>query len=148
MDIKINLKSKKFLLLFLILLFGFFSFSFCLADTSSQNLNDAFGKPLEDAAKGAGYDQSQKDITSIISIIINLALSFLGVIFLGLMIYGGYYWMTARGEEEKVTKAKDTITRAIVGLVIVVAAYAISVFVVNSIESKTLKNEQQKAQIK
>lgn len=61
----------------------------------------------------------------IIGTVISIGLGLLGVIFLVLMIYGGYNWMTARGEEEKVTKAKDTITRAVIGLIIVVGAYAV-----------------------
>jgi len=45
------------------------------------------------------------------------------------MVYAGYNWMVARGEEEKVTIAKDTIKRAIIGLVITVSSYAIWNFI-------------------
>ena len=65
-----------------------------------------------------------------LGIIIQVALSLLGIIFMGLIIYAGYNWMTAMGDEQKVTKAKDTITRAVIGLVIVIAAYAVSYFVI------------------
>lgn len=65
----------------------------------------------------------------IIGVIIGVILSFLGVIFLLLIIYGGFLWMTAAGNEEKVTKAKKIIQNSIVGLIIVIAAYAITVFV-------------------
>ena len=44
--------------------------------------------------------------------------------------------MTARGEEEKVEKAKDTITRAIIGLIIVVGAYAIWSFIFSNLIMK------------
>ena len=54
----------------------------------------------------------------------------LGMIFLILMLYGGYLWMTAAGKEERVTKAKNLITAAIIGVIIVVSAYAISYFVI------------------
>jgi len=54
----------------------------------------------------------------------------MGVIFLILAIYGGFKWMTAAGNEESVEKAKKTITNAILGLVIVLAAYAIVKFIV------------------
>jgi len=64
---------------------------------------------------------------------VSVALSLLGVIFLVLMLYAGYNWMIARGEEEKVTKAKDTITRALIGLIIVVGAYAIWRFIFASL---------------
>ncbi|MFH1522455.1 MAG: hypothetical protein ABIE43_01390 [Patescibacteria group bacterium] len=75
---------------------------------------------------------------NLISVVISIALSFLGVIFLVLMIYAGYLWMTARGNEEQATKARNTITAAIIGLVIVLAAYAISYFVISRIGGASL----------
>jgi hypothetical protein len=48
-----------------------------------------------------------------------------------LMIYGGYNWMTAAGDEQKIDKAKDTIRAAMIGLIIIIAAYAISIFVIS-----------------
>ncbi len=65
--------------------------------------------------------------------IIGLVLSFIGVIFLVLMIYAGISWMTAAGNQEKVTKAKDLIINAIIGLIIVLAAYAITSFIGNQL---------------
>ncbi|MFA5359824.1 MAG: pilin [Patescibacteria group bacterium] len=147
MEKVINFKSIKIFFLVVFLLFGFLNFNFCQAgtNTATPNLNDAFKTPLENAAgeKGAGYNinNSAVNINTIISTGINTALSLLGVIFLILMIYAGYTWMMARGEEEKVTKAKETITRAIIGLIIVVAAYAISSFVISNLESKTMKSD-------
>jgi len=60
--------------------------------------------------------------------VISLVLSFVGVIFLGLMIYAGIMWMTSSGNQEAVTKSKDLITNAIIGIVVVFAAYAITAF--------------------
>jgi amino acid transporter len=56
-------------------------------------------------------------------------LSLLAIIFIILVIYAGYSWMTAGGDEAKVTKAKDTIYRAIIGLILILAAYSITYFV-------------------
>jgi len=72
-------------------------------------------------------------VSNIAGAVIQAALALIGVIFLALMLYAGYHWMTARGEEEKVEKAKDTITRAIIGLIIVVGAYAIWIFILNQL---------------
>lgn len=63
--------------------------------------------------------------------IIGIVLSFVGVIFLVLMIYAGISWMTAAGNEQQVSKAKDLLINSIIGLVIIFAAYAITVFVGN-----------------
>ncbi len=93
---------------------------------------------LEETGMFGGYDIKKDSIDPVISTIISIALSFLGVLFLLLMIYGGFLWMTAKGNEEQVTKAKNLITAAIIGLIIVVAAYAISVFVVSNISAPLL----------
>ena len=60
----------------------------------------------------------------------------MGVIFLILAIYGGYNWMMARGNEEMVERAKKTITNAIIGLIVILAAYAISRFIIAVIGAK------------
>ena len=105
------------------------------------SLKDAFGEPLTDVAggQGAGYKTSGVNVETLIGLGIATVLSFVGVIFLILAIYGGYIWMIARGEEEKVTKAKDTLTAAIIGLVIVIAAYAISWYIINALGGAALK---------
>lgn len=61
--------------------------------------------------------------------VIASALALVGTIFLILTVYAGILWMTAQGNEEKVTKAKNIIEAAIIGLVITMAAYAITSFV-------------------
>ena len=61
--------------------------------------------------------------------VIGLVLSFIGVVFLILMIYAGIIWMTSQGNDQNITKAKDLIISSIVGLIIVLAAYAITSFI-------------------
>jgi lysylphosphatidylglycerol synthetase-like protein (DUF2156 family) len=67
--------------------------------------------------------------------VISSILSLLGVIFLALMVYAGFLWMIAAGNEDKVTRSKDTMRRAVIGLVIVVASYALSQFIVLTLTS-------------
>lgn len=61
--------------------------------------------------------------------VIKAVLSVTGLIFLILMVYAGIVWMTARGDESRIEKAKDTIQAALIGLAVTVSAYAITVFV-------------------
>jgi hypothetical protein len=61
--------------------------------------------------------------------VFNYLLTFLGVIFIVMIIYGGYTWMTAAGNEEKVKKGKDILQTAIIGLVIVILVRVIYIFV-------------------
>ena len=129
-----------------------FIFSFILISTPvlAQNLQDAFSTSeahpaggssetaLSTVADGAGYSPANT-FNSMIGKIILTALSLLGIIFLILLIYAGYLWMTASGNEQQVSKAQSIITTAIVGLVIVLSAYSISYFVLNSLQEETLR---------
>lgn len=78
-----------------------------------------------------------RGLPEILGSIINVVLGFLGVVFLVLLLYAGFLWMTAQGEEKTVEKAKGIIKQAIIGLVIVVAAFAISNFVLGSLVNVT-----------
>ncbi len=102
----------------------------------AQNLSNAFGNEdsaLKKAGEAAGYGtkKEDRDIDKIIGNVIFQIFSFVGVIFLILMVYGGFLWMTAAGSEEKTTKAKKLLTAALVGIIIVVGAGAVSYFVIN-----------------
>ena len=59
------------------------------------------------------------------------------------LIYGGYLWMTARGNEETLEKAKKIIRGSIIGIIIVFSAYAITYFVISRLEQATGYNETQ-----
>ncbi len=83
--------------------------------------------------KGASGVQGSSDLPTIIGGIINVVLGFLGIILLAYILFAGFLWMTAGGDKEKVTKAKEMIKNAIIGLIIVIAAFAISNFVLSSI---------------
>jgi len=67
--------------------------------------------------------------------IVGSFLAFLGVIFLVLMIAGGVTWMTAGGDEKKVAKAKLLLSSAVVGLIIVLSAYAITAYLGDSVSN-------------
>lgn len=85
-------------------------------------------KTLTSIATGDGlYDSATNEFSfsKILGTAVSAFIGLLGVVFIILMIYAGYNWMTARGEEEKLNNAKDTLRRAIIGLIIVVGSYAI-----------------------
>lgn len=69
--------------------------------------------------------------------IIGAGLSMISVVFFGLMIYAGVRWMLARGNEEEETKARDTIIGAVIGMVIVMASYALTNFAFKGAMGKT-----------
>ena len=92
-----------------------------------------------DVAGGLGGYEINNDIYALVQTVINGFLALIGVLLLSYLLFAGYKWMTAHGEEEKVTQAKDSIRHAIIGVIIIVAAYAISVFVMSRLEAGTLK---------
>ena len=89
------------------------------------------------ASVGATADLGSDNLMTIVGRIINVFLSFLGVVFLVLLIYAGAIWMTAGGDGKKVEKARAILINAVVGLVITMSAYAISVFVLNLLGEAT-----------
>ena len=133
------LKIRKILLpcLILVLLFS--------AATSALALDFGSGA-VQTAAGTAGYDPNTSETTfaETIGVIIYILLSFTGVIFLVLMVYAGWLWMTARGEEEPVEKAQKIIISTIIGFIILVGAYSITSFVVPRLTDVTGKDEGEK----
>ncbi len=101
-------------------------------------LADKYG--LSDTAKQAELPAGiagQDTVEGAVGSVIQVLLSFLGIVFFFLVFYAGITWMTARGNEEKITKAKDMIEAAAIGIVLVLAAYAIASFVLRTLSSTT-----------
>lgn len=86
---------------------------------------------------GGEAQLSQAELPVIVGNIINVLLGFLGIVLLGYLLYAGFLWMTAGGEKENVEKSKAMIKNAIIGLVIIVAAFAISSFVLKALVTAT-----------
>jgi len=82
-----------------------------------------------DFSKASGYSTDTRDVYAIIDTIISTILGFIAILLFLLMLYAGITWMTARGNEEKVQKAKDILESAGIGLVIVLASYGITYFI-------------------
>ncbi len=77
------------------------------------------------------------DLIPTVANIINTLLGFLGVLAVILVIWGGFKWMTAAGEEQKINEAKKILSGGVVGLVIILLAYAITFFVVDNLLEAT-----------
>lgn len=86
---------------------------------------------------GSATGLGTRDVRTTIASIINVALSLLGIIVLVIIIYGGFLWMTAGGNDERVTQAKQWIFGGIIGLVIILSAYAIAQFVISNLVGAT-----------
>jgi len=130
-------KITRNILIFSTILLGIFLiYSFSASAQSSYNFVNNSG--LSTTGNNAGFNLATPGPEVIISQVIQIILSLLGVIFLALMIYAGIVWMTAQGDEKKVQKAKDMISESIIGLIIVAAAYALSYFLISYFSANTL----------
>jgi len=104
----------------------------------SLSLADSYG--IEAAADTANLPKKISGASSIpelIGSIVGVVLSFVGAIFFLLILYAGFLWMTAFGSSEKADKAKSILEHAAIGLLIVLAAYAISRFVFSALDVGT-----------
>jgi Zn-dependent protease with chaperone function len=93
--------------------------------------NDLFG--TEAVSNGLGGSLSQNDPRTVIARIINLALGFLGVLAVGIVLLGGFKWMTAGGNEEKTGEAKKLLGAGVIGLVIILSSWAIANFLITNL---------------
>ncbi|MBU0597345.1 hypothetical protein KKA94_04310 [Patescibacteria group bacterium] len=106
---------------------------FFVLPAQAQISGELGGSILNQTQLGAGETEPPADPQALVIKIINVFLGLLGTVFVFLIIMSGYWFLTARGEQDKVQKAKDTLKRAILGLAIVLMAYSIVYFVSNAL---------------
>ena len=89
----------------------------------------------QDIAAKSGYKAgvTEGTLSETVGKIIKAVLGLLGTVFLALTVYAGVLWMTAAGEEEKVTKATGILKTSVIGLIIILAAYSITYFVLSNL---------------
>ncbi len=90
---------------------------------------------LNETAKTAEIPitENPNPFPEMIGSIIGWALGILGSIFLVIIIIGGYLWMMAAGNEEKVRKAKMLIGAALSGIFIIFVSYAVAGAIINAL---------------
>src|SRR5688572_1632344 len=91
---------------------------------------------LDEVAQQAQLGES--DVYTIIGTIINVFFGVLGIIFLVLVIYAGFLWMTSSGSAEQIEKAKKILINGVIGLLITLGAFAITTFIFNALEQAGL----------
>ena len=100
-------------------------------------MNEKMLEYLEITAKAAGFSDP-KSIPELVGALIGAFLSFLGVIFLILIVYGGFTWMLSAGNETKVLKAKKILTQSVIGMIIIMSSYAVTQFVFTVLQEATM----------
>jgi hypothetical protein len=122
---------------------GFFLLVLCLALVlpAKAALLDAWSDPFSDQQIGynalSAIEMGRKDPRVIVANVIQVMMGFLGVLAVGLVLYGGFIWMTAHGDDQKVLKAKKILQQASIGLAIILSAFAIATYVVRVLSGAT-----------
>jgi len=109
--------------------------AFAIVGDVEDDIRDQL-KPIEDVYNPKG-DVTPASFSKTIAELIKVALQFLGIIFLVLILYAGFLWLTSAGSEDKISKAKKIMTAAVIGLAIVLAAYTITYFVIDKLLEAT-----------
>jgi len=93
---------------------------------------------LEEVGRTAyGESGEPQPLQLVIANVVKVGLGLFGIIFVILIIMAGYKYMTAGGNDEKVKQSVAQIRNAIIGLLIVLAAYSITIFITRSIIEAT-----------
>lgn len=123
---------KKIIFLFIFCFSIFFIYNNVLAEADSTGTgcqSDGTCKLVDPL----GYNNSPTAVQQLIGRVIKAALGVVGSIALAMFIWGGFLWMTAHGDSGQVTKGKDTMLWATLGLIVIFSAYTIVNFVIKGI---------------
>ena len=128
-------KISIFITLAMFIFIGSSQLALANGEGSEWGINRAF-----ENAKTVAQDKGlvELGVEGYIRLFLNLIFLVLGTIFVSFMVYAGSLWLTAAGNEEKVSKAKKIIFESVIGLVIVIGAYAISQFIIGILVSREL----------
>ena len=97
----------------------------------------AFAQASLGIETGAATGLGTRDLKEIIAAVVRIILGFLGIIAVIIIIYGGYTWMTAAGNEDKIKDAKRILVNAVIGLAIILAAFGIVSYVIARLSEAT-----------
>ena len=125
-----KLKSKLAMVLVAV-----FALGALLAPAVSLAQGDTFG--IQKVSTGLGDTLGHKGLIDTITGIIKIGLSLLGIIAVVIILAGGFKWMTAGGNEDKVGEARKMIISGVIGLAIIMSAFAIANFVIGSLAKQT-----------
>jgi hypothetical protein len=131
------MKNKKLLLFFLSFSLGL---TLVLPQVTNAQLSSSFKSTVDNKTNsvvGGAYATDAVDLTTLIGNIINYSLGFLMLTGVIIILVAGFMWMTAGGNDDKVTKAKSWMINGIIGIIIVLLAYIITAGVFEIIKSVT-----------
>lgn len=129
--------KQKIILSGLLTIFSIFIFVPIYAQGTNTNAFDDARGNLNIIGNKTGFGETEAEgdlgVYAKIASVINILLGFAGIIATIFIIYAGIKWITAQGNDEQVSSAKNTIRDAIIGIVIIFTAYIIVNFVITNL---------------
>ncbi|MBD3311359.1 MAG: hypothetical protein GF349_02580 [Candidatus Magasanikbacteria bacterium] len=141
-DIKkcIKLSLRYFAAFFLILIYTFFFYIVPVNASGGSNSSDLAEQTAAFAGQQGAGIETDRDVREVAALIIRSALGLIGIIFLGYGIYGGYVIMMSRGNEEKVAQGKKTLLTAVIGVIVILGAYAITLAIARIVTPRSYES--------
>lgn len=122
---------------FLILIFCFLIVLLLPQTSSAIGGAEAVKKGLDITAGTAGISTGETDLSVMVGRAVNYLFGVIGVIFLTVILIGGFFWMTAGGNEENIKKAKAFVINGINGMIVIFLAYALVYLILNALKAAT-----------
>ncbi|HPV70552.1 MAG TPA: pilin [Candidatus Magasanikbacteria bacterium] len=133
-------RKLKYLLLVLFFSLQFSILGINIVQAQAQtDLRGSIGVQLGNSVSNSQLSTSDPRVVA--TSIIKVVLGILGVVFLALLFFAGFLWMTSGGDSKKVEKAQQLIKNSIIGLVIILAAYSIVLIVTVYLLRSTTYNQ-------
>jgi len=114
---------------------GFFTARYSV--DSAFALTSSVNSPLKELKKAGGEvtgsTRAPRDLRYVMFNVVQGALTLIGTFLLIMILYAGYLWWSAGGNEDQVTKAKSTLRNAVIGMIIIGMSYSLLTFVFNSV---------------
>lgn len=114
-----------------------FSVEYALAQDRSGGVNPAESVEFRETAEGFGATARSRPrpLQTVIFEVVQVFLGIIGTVLLVLILYAGYLWWSAGGNDEQVNKAKTTLRNAVIGIIIIFISYALTLFVFRTVLS-------------
>ncbi len=114
-------------------------FMFSPQPAQSDNLADGIMGQIDSGATAGELGGAPPDPRVIVEEVIKIVLSIVGILFMVLVAVGGYWYITSHGDEERAKKATRTIEGAIIGIIVVVMAYSITLFIASRVAQSVVE---------
>lgn len=125
-------KISKYILSFAVLSFLVLPM-FTTPVAQAQTYSETYGVEELDTHLGDTLGSANKDPRVLVADLIKTALGFLAIIAVVIVLFGGFKWMTAAGNDDKIDDAKKILSAGVIGLIIILVAWGLTTWLIDTI---------------